>query len=56
MKGSVSSRESAIILMHKAIALLDKAGEHLAAARLQSAIDAVERRAPMKPGDELPEA
>nr|AJW29638.1 hypothetical protein pJE1_216 [Sphingomonas sp. JE1] len=41
--------------MRRAIALLDDAGENLAAARLQAAIDTAESVSPMKPSDELPE-
>ncbi len=35
--------------------MLDEAGEARAAVHLQAAIDATERKAPLKPGEELPD-
>jgi len=44
------SKEIAVMLMRMALALLDKAGEPEAAARLQHAIDAVDARGHCPPG------
>lgn len=55
MKDLASMRQRAIALMREAIALLDEAGEAHAAVHLQAAIDAAEPKAPLKPGEELPD-
>lgn len=43
-------------LMKMALALLDRTDEQAAACHLQAAIDAIERRGPMLPGDRISEA
>lgn len=49
------SRElkTAVSLMRMALALLDKGGESVAAARLQHAISSATREPAIRPGDEL---
>lgn len=49
--GSDNDRTVALSLMRMALALLDRCGESTGAARLQHAIDTVERRPIGAPGD-----
>ncbi|WP_157084639.1 hypothetical protein [Sphingomonas pituitosa] len=53
MKDLASIRRRALALMREAIAMLDEAGEDRAAIHLQAAIDTAERKAPLKPGEEI---
>lgn len=55
MNDTAVLRRHAVALMREAIAMLDEAGEGIAAAHLQMAIDVTERIPPMKPGDEMPD-
>ncbi|MBW6533191.1 hypothetical protein KZ820_20815 [Sphingomonas sp. RRHST34] len=47
---------TATSLMKMALALLDRTDEQSAACHLQAAIDAIEKRGPMLPGDTISEA
>ena len=49
-------RNTARNLMRMALACLDEAGERGAAARLQHALDTLDKVPRLQPGDELPQA
>lgn len=56
MRDLATPGERAVMHMREAMTLLEEASEGIAAAHLQAAIDSVERVAPLRPGDELPDA
>lgn len=54
MKKAHPSTQRAILLMREAILLLDEAGEDIAAARLQGAVDTIKSPSSMNSADAMP--